>query len=615
MPLNADDLRDVLNTEMEARQAAKEQSQPRETKLAFFIVDKVALAMQQAEFLQRTCPGRIGLLYGALGVDNFSEAQWADVYEENDVVVLTADILKSAFARGFLHIERANLLVYDEAHHCQASHAYALIQQEFYHKTHPSKRPKIFGMTASPVSQSRNRPQSVVEELERRLNAKICTPDPSAGLSDYVIRPNEIEVFYAKPESKAGQVPILDEMEILLSPVKYMKKLLSNARYAEESLGPWACIDILRDLCQEQQWRIEAKATTSQTGHRNYETDTVKLAKAKILDWPRPTSLSVFQSITPKGDLLLQLLKKIYETALDTGGEDPVTIVFCERRSTAKLLMIAVTDYVKTSMPKNLRASLFIGHGGTNDGDYSMALQTQALVVEQFRKNKFKYAVHDRVARTTLILSSCLFATSVAEEGIDIPACNYGNIIPHVEDKLLTIVVIKFDSSNNCIRYIQSRGRARKSGSSYITMLEEGDAAAMAHHQCIKEAESIIRSLCETLPDDRIVSVEYQDELSSDQPGDRALPSFEAISVVEMYCRSLPADDFVSHKPVYDINVTGMGFMATCLVPAVAGIPIARGSVQKSKAFILHIFPMFELTRNRQESCKSRRRTQCCKRP
>lgn len=52
-------IKDALITESQARQKPQ-----RIHKLIFFVVDKVALAIQQAEFLQRTCPGRIGVLYG-----------------------------------------------------------------------------------------------------------------------------------------------------------------------------------------------------------------------------------------------------------------------------------------------------------------------------------------------------------------------------------------------------------------------------------------------------------------------------------------------------------------------------------------------------------------------
>lgn len=581
--------RDVLAKEQSDRQAAIDSGKARETKIAFFIVDKVALAIQQAEFLQRTTAGRIGLLYGALGVDNFSEAQWADVHLEHDLVVLTADILKSAFARGFLKIERANLLVYDEAHHCQASHAYALIQQEFYHKVEPSKRPKIFGMTASPVSQTRNRPESVVFDLERLLDATICTPDPDNNLQEYVVRPNELEVFYERACLSSLDLPILSRLELLLAPIKSMKKFVNNVQFAYETLGAWAAVDLMLFFCQEQHWKTDAKATTDQSGYSQYEQEMIDTAKEEMKRLKRPSLADLEQSMTPKGALLIDLLRKIYKKAQEQNDADPVTIVFCERRSTAKLLMIAVTDYMRESMPGNLRASLFIGHGSTSEGDYSMAMQTQALVVEEFRKNKFKYClyVQQQISVLTSIVA-CSRPLLLKKGSISLHVIMV-RMFMSIDTWFLSDSVIKFDPTLSCIRYIQSRGRARKSGSSYITMLEDGDTAARAHQACVKDAERIIRDLCETLPEDRIVRLHNTDGTEDVATDDRTLPGFEAIAVVGSYCRSLPADDFVSIKPQFGISNTGMGFMATCSFPAISGIPMIRGSVQKSKSSLQSI--------------------------
>lgn len=146
---------------------------------------------------------------------------------------------------------------------------------------------------------------------------------------------------------------------------------------------------------------------------------------------------------------------------------------------------------------------------------------------------------------------------------------------------LIQSLVIKFDPSQSCLQYIQSRGRARKSGSSYITLLEEGDTAAKAHYMQVKEGEQNIRDLCRSLPQDRIVQFDDNNDTTSVRDG--PIASFAAISVVEMYCRSLPADEFVSMRPEFTIDVSGLGFVATCQLPPVSQIPLIRGTVQKSK--------------------------------
>lgn len=86
---------------------------------------------------------------------------------------------------------------------------------------------------------------------------------------------------------------------------------------------------------------------------------------------------------------------------------------------------------------------------------------------------------------------NCLFATSVAEEGLDIPDCN---------------LVIRFDLYTTLIQYIQSRGRARHKNSRYIHMCEELN---QSHDQIIREVrqhEGILDTFCKSLPEDRLLS-------------------------------------------------------------------------------------------------------------
>lgn len=47
------------------------------------------------------------------------------------------------------------MLVFDEAHHCLKNHPYNLIMSEFYHRQIMDK-PRIFGMTASPIGNQKS---------------------------------------------------------------------------------------------------------------------------------------------------------------------------------------------------------------------------------------------------------------------------------------------------------------------------------------------------------------------------------------------------------------------------------------------------------------------------
>lgn len=75
------------------------------------------------------------------------------------------------------------------------------------------------------------------------------------------------------------------------------------------------------------------------------------------------------------------------------------------------------------------------------------------------------YLITDYLLKNILVLNdlnnwcqlNLLFATDVVEEGIHVPNCSF---------------VIRFDLPKTVRSYVQSRGRARKNDSQYITMLE-----------------------------------------------------------------------------------------------------------------------------------------------
>ena len=83
---------------------------------------------------------------------------------------------------------------------------------------------------------------------------------------------------------------------------------------------------------------------------------------------------------------------------------------------------------------------------------------------------------------------NCLVATSVAEEGLDIPDCN---------------LVIRFDLYTTLIQYIQSRGRARHVNSRYVHMIERGNQQHSNIVIEVRRNEQVLKRFCEALPHDR----------------------------------------------------------------------------------------------------------------
>jgi endoribonuclease Dicer len=85
---------------------------------------------------------------------------------------------------------------------------------------------------------------------------------------------------------------------------------------------------------------------------------------------------------------------------------------------------------------------------------------------------------------------NCLVATSIAEEGLDIPDCN---------------LVIRFDLYDTLIQFIQSRGRARHANSKFLHMVEEDNKVHFQAVNDVRSGEQVMRKFCEALPADRLL--------------------------------------------------------------------------------------------------------------
>ena len=83
-----------------------------------------------------------------------------------------------------------------------------------------------------------------------------------------------------------------------------------------------------------------------------------------------------------------------------------------------------------------------------------------------------------------------MFATSVAEEGLDVPECN---------------LIVRFDLYKTLIQYMQSRGRARMKDSVFAHMVQRNDLNHRALVDWVVESEEFLRGFCETLPEDRLL--------------------------------------------------------------------------------------------------------------
>lgn len=138
--------------------------------------------------------------------------------------------------------------------------------------------------------------------------------------------------------------------------------------------------------------------------------------------------------LSPCFDCLLSLLQQ------PDSGEFRC-IVFVETRNTARNMVRALRSVAARRAELGwLLPTCLVGHNKRcAEEEDTMTIAQQTEILENFRQGN----------------ANVMVATSVAEEGIDIPCCN---------------VVVRLEPARTVIKFIQARGRARYPNSRYVVM-------------------------------------------------------------------------------------------------------------------------------------------------
>ena len=160
-------------------------------KKAVFIIPTQNLVEQQANTIDRYTYLNVGRYHGGQKqgryYTNFPE--WRAEMARQDVLVVMAKKFYDLLMHGFIKIEDIDLLIFDECHHTDQDHLYNLIMKDFFfHRYQPPspdcpisindltveqqqgrRRPKILGLTASPIKQKIDKSRILSDDIETML--------------------------------------------------------------------------------------------------------------------------------------------------------------------------------------------------------------------------------------------------------------------------------------------------------------------------------------------------------------------------------------------------------------------------------------------------------------
>jgi endoribonuclease Dicer len=309
---------------------------------AFFLVDKVALVFQQHAVLECNLDYPIEKLCGDMIEDvSTDKAFWEKMTTENMAIVCTAAILNQCLHHSFIRMDQINLLVFDEAHHTKKNHPYARIIKDFYVEIEDERRPRILGMTASPVDAQID-PKIAAAELEAVLHSQIATvADPTALQHGPAKQKREVLVEYDRRQGD-WETELNQKLRELLGNNTVFRKPFTFTATAAAELGSW-CADRYWQLFfrGDEVARLESRTEREVLRESAYSqaisehTDKVRAAHQLVKEYkfPRPSLSAGLLS-----SKVIQLYK-ILQDQFSSVDHNRRCIVFVRQRNVASLLV------------------------------------------------------------------------------------------------------------------------------------------------------------------------------------------------------------------------------------------------------------------------------------
>ncbi|KAI9366884.1 hypothetical protein DFJ73DRAFT_891325, partial [Zopfochytrium polystomum] len=474
---------------------------PKQPKKVVFCVPTIPLVHQQAEKIRQNTD----LIVGEYSRDDNASLSywdalgWYHEVSQRQVLVITPQIFLNILRHGFMSLrEHVSLIIFDECHHATRNHPYTLIMQEYYHSIlDPQCRPKVFGMTASPIYQNASTREASVQrltELQDTLDCSVITVSERSSVESFVSKAIETIVEYdddlmlpTEYISTSGSKFLkyyLDQLERIRDELKLqsdsaeqcedLNKNIDQVRQIQFELGSWCAGKLAMRFCKTLTGLSKGAKRQKLSVEWKVSLDCEYLVISPfqsllfffLVVAPPTVEEMAKEDVSKKVWVLVDLISQRASARCD--AEEFRGMVFVEKRISAVLLFELFTAVAPSFFPA-IKCGFITGHGTSSGQHEKMSATNQKRVLDRFRHG----------------FANLLMVTNVAEEGIDIPACR---------------LVIIFDRFRSNTGYVQSRGRARDLlGAEYIIMIRRNDIYAIDVVTQAKVAEVLTRSVASTL--------------------------------------------------------------------------------------------------------------------
>jgi len=365
------------------------------------------------------------------------------------IVMATPEVVRNDALEGRLDLSSFDLLIFDEAHRAVGEYAYVRIADEYFSR---SQFPLVLGMTASPGSTA-ERILAVCRNL--RIERIEYRDEDDPDVRPYVHR---IDMEWSKVELPASYRAISSVLQSMLR--RRIEWLRARGYLGTREVGRRALVELGNELRYaleaesiEEERGIIMEAVVNQSAALTLfhmleliETQGIHAIRAFMerMESEGKRSHSLLMG-DPDYDKLAALVSSTREDHPKVGKLlGLVAAQLSAKPSSRMLIFTQYRDTVAHLVDKlnaidGVRVGRFVGQS-SREGERGMSQDEQAAAVRALEEGEV----------------NVLVATSIAEEGLDIPAVDH---------------VVFYEPIPSEIRYIQRRGRTGRRAPGSVTIL------------------------------------------------------------------------------------------------------------------------------------------------
>ncbi|MDP3992464.1 MAG: helicase-related protein [Nanoarchaeota archaeon] len=453
-----------------------------------FLAPTKPLAEQHLSYFKNNLPELFGAL--ELFTGEVAPEKRQEIWETGDIIFSTPQCVANDVARGLYNLEGVCLLIEDEAHRCVKNYSYTYVAKKYMET---AKHPRILGLTASPGSEIGKIKEICknlsIEEVELRTRD---SPDVAPYLQELEFEKVVLELpekfqriresllrLFNKYVDELRNRKVFWGMPSKTELINLQKRLMLSISRGNKNFNNLLAASVCAQAIKLQH-ALELLETQTLQGFSKYLRELFgQAAKKQTKGVMRLVSKPEFSfALVASEELLtkgqehpkIEALKKIVEREFQKNNKTKI-IVFSQFRETARILCKNLNSI------QGVKAKVFVGQAikavsGSKTGEVSgLSQKEQKKIIQDFSNREI----------------NVLCATSIGEEGLDIPEVN---------------VVVFYEPVASAIRAIQRAGRTARLMKGKLVMLITRKTRDEAYFYASRAKEKKMHSAISSIKED-----------------------------------------------------------------------------------------------------------------